>query len=218
VKAFVGLFRRRRKIEPRIIDPNPLSEMAEEIIRSLNIIPGLHVVDGCAAALEEISKQLPKLNNNVKKNPAIPDAYFERGRIFHHYGECMDYAIEDFTTAIELAEERKGEVAVEIMYVLRGQCYAYRSWGRSRTSPPRDGDFERAVADFNRAIELDPDLPAAYNARAFLHEKNGRIEEAIKDYQRALVLLEKWGGEEADINGIKQKLAEMNERVKDGDG
>ena len=45
---------------------------------------------------------------------------------------------------------------------------------------------EKALADFNRAIELDPSLAGGYVGRANALNTMGRYHEAIEDYNRAL--------------------------------
>jgi len=57
-------------------------------------------------------------------------------------------------------------------------------------------NFEDAIAQFSKAIELDPDFVNAYIARANAYENVGKFEEASEDYKRALVFKPK----EADIS------------------
>lgn len=48
-------------------------------------------------------------------------------------------------------------------------------------------NFEDAIAQFSKAIELDPDYINAYVARASAYENVGKFQEASEDYNRALV-------------------------------
>jgi tetratricopeptide (TPR) repeat protein len=51
------------------------------------------------------------------------------------------------------------------------------------------GDYQGALADYNKAIELDPKLAMGYNNRAFL--KNNRLKDyqgALADYNKAIEL------------------------------
>jgi tetratricopeptide (TPR) repeat protein len=48
--------------------------------------------------------------------------------------------------------------------------------------------FDRALADCTRAIELDAGLSAGYEGRALALESTGSIAAAEKDYRRALKL------------------------------
>ena len=53
------------------------------------------------------------------------------------------------------------------------------------------GNFEDAVDQFSKALELDPDFTNAYLARAEAFEKLGKLPEAFDDYNRAFVFLPK---------------------------
>jgi tetratricopeptide (TPR) repeat protein len=48
------------------------------------------------------------------------------------------------------------------------------------------GDTDTAIAEYRKAIELDPDLGRAYSGLAALHFNAGRRDQAIAEYQKAL--------------------------------
>ena len=50
------------------------------------------------------------------------------------------------------------------------------------------GKNEEALADFNKAISLDPNYGQAFANRGTLYRKSRRFEEALADYERALTL------------------------------
>ena len=52
----------------------------------------------------------------------------------------------------------------------------------------REQRLEDAIAAYSRAIELDPNLAAAYRKRGFSYYKLRKGEEAIKDYEKFLEL------------------------------
>lgn len=61
---------------------------------------------------------------------------------------------------------------------------AYRDRGGCKAEL---GDMASAAADLDRAIELAPRDPVAWNARGYdLHARNGKWKEAIADYDRAI--------------------------------
>lgn len=57
--------------------------------------------------------------------------------------------------------------------------------GRARNN---DESFQDAVGLLTRAIELDPNLASAYNARGFAHLKMARFDSAIQDFSEAIRL------------------------------
>ena len=53
------------------------------------------------------------------------------------------------------------------------------------------GDHDGAIADYNRAIELDPKQPRDYINRGFAKQAKGDVDSAIADYNRGLELAAK---------------------------
>jgi len=50
------------------------------------------------------------------------------------------------------------------------------------------GQYDKAVADYNKALQLKPDLAAAYNNRANYYAAKKQLEKALADYDRAIDL------------------------------
>ena len=50
------------------------------------------------------------------------------------------------------------------------------------------GGSEKIIADYTRAIELNPDDPNAYNNRGLAYSKSGDLKQAIADYTKAIEL------------------------------
>jgi tetratricopeptide (TPR) repeat protein len=50
------------------------------------------------------------------------------------------------------------------------------------------GDFDRAIADFDRVIELRPDTSKAFYNRAISYLRRGEFERAVKDFDRVVQL------------------------------
>jgi tetratricopeptide (TPR) repeat protein len=50
------------------------------------------------------------------------------------------------------------------------------------------GDFDRAIADYTRAIDLKPDYAVAYYNRGFSYRHKGDDDRAIADWSKALAL------------------------------
>ena len=52
----------------------------------------------------------------------------------------------------------------------------------------RNGSYELAIADYSRAIELDPDFAEAHYDRGFSFYELGQYEQAVADITRAIEL------------------------------
>ena len=50
------------------------------------------------------------------------------------------------------------------------------------------GDYDRAIEDYTKAIELDPNPADAYNNRGVAYGKKDESDCAIKDYTKAIEL------------------------------
>ncbi len=52
----------------------------------------------------------------------------------------------------------------------------------------QQGEYAQSILDYNKAIDLDPDNPVAYNHRGFAKGRLEQYEDALTDYDRALAL------------------------------
>ncbi|MBR0737762.1 tetratricopeptide repeat protein [Bradyrhizobium liaoningense] len=68
---------------------------------------------------------------------------------------------------------------------LRGSLIAFAYEGRGRIAL-RHGDFKRAIADFDAAIQLNPNRGSLYRDRAIARRQNGDLELAVADYDEAI--------------------------------
>jgi hypothetical protein len=65
---------------------------------------------------------------------------------------------------------------VPFAYLLRGRAFE------------KDGQFERAVADYAKAIDLNPSYTAAYNNLGMIYVKTGLYDQAIEVFSRSILL------------------------------
>ena len=94
--------------------------------------------------------------------------------IFHYLGTIYGRDKNDYKKAIEYFNKRIKYVADYSTYGNRGLTY----WEL--------GDFEKALDDFQKSIEINPQYMPSYYNRAGVFHALGDHEAAIKDYTRAL--------------------------------
>ena len=82
------------------------------------------------------------------------------------------------------------------------------------------GNFQEALANFNRAIEIDPNYAKAYNNRGAIQGKLGNHEEAIADFSRAIELDPEFaeayygrGVELVELGSHGEAIADFNQAI-----
>jgi tetratricopeptide (TPR) repeat protein len=122
---------------------------------------------------------LPAFNTYVVQG--MPDQYeylllFSVGQMAY-FSQQYEQAIDLFTEALAIdTGEGETDLGLDVVYFYRG--FAQRQMGSA----------EAALADYDRAIELNPEFAAAYLNRGAAHYHLGEIEEAVADYTRAVEL------------------------------
>jgi tetratricopeptide (TPR) repeat protein len=50
----------------------------------------------------------------------------------------------------------------------------------------KEGQYDQAILDYNKALEINPRYAEAYNNRGVIYRKKGQFDRALLDYNRAL--------------------------------
>ena len=79
------------------------------------------------------------------------------------------------------------------------------------------GDLDQAMADFDRAVELDPAYAEPYNSRGFIFAERGDIEQAIADYGKAIEVDRDYASAYANRGTASLKLGDVDRAVADLD-
>ena len=167
------------------------------------------------------------------QNPTSADDYSQRG-IARFEKNDLDGAIADFTKAIEL----KGQ-SLEFCYYFRGialyrlgrldEALADLSKAITLKQHPRfyddrgnllaqKSDFEGALADLNRAIEIEPKYAKAYGDRAIVRVMRGEEAAAESDFKRCFELDKTLESQfRAAASKIKQQAVLRTEHKKPSD-
>jgi tetratricopeptide (TPR) repeat protein len=149
---------------------------------------------------EEYNTALVDLNKAIEIQPGFSKAYYNRALAYLGLGQT-DNAIADFDKAIEFTPERsttyyrqptrgntfgsdfathlqntQSYANLPMAYALRGSVYL------------NELDYDQALDDFNKAIELQPDLALAYYYRGIAYTLTGDYDKAQADMNQALEL------------------------------
>ncbi len=135
--------------------------------------PYAHNALGAAySRLTLMNPAVMSFNMAISLKPDYAAAYYNRGLAYLSVGDNAHnrLAIEDFTWAIGQ------ESSDPVLYHLRGRAnFAIR-------------EYDDALADYNQAIELDPNDAAFYRDRAELHRRQGNQTAAAEDESRSAQL------------------------------
>ena len=71
-------------------------------------------------------------------------------------------------------QEKQSESRDATAYYNQGRAYGQK------------GQYDQAISDYNKAIEIDPKFATAYNNRGIAYRQKGQHDQAISDYNKAL--------------------------------
>lgn len=118
---------------------------------------------------QRYSQATSDFNAALQLDTANARAYRLRGSLLRQKGD-LETALADLNRAIDL-DGKDAEA-----YFERGQAY----WRQGKNS------WDKAVADYTRAIQLNPGHALASNNRGVIHEFRGEFELAFVDYNQAI--------------------------------
>lgn len=139
-------------------------------------------------------------NLAIKINPNKKDAYIYRGLAYEKLGE-LNKAIESYKEALNI--NPKGmftdlEEAYQCQKKLRNEIDEYTQYlkkdayasvyAKRGNTYLALGELDEAIADFNEAIDIDPDNAVYYYYRSLAYQKKGRLNEATIDLDMAFEL------------------------------
>ncbi len=96
--------------------------------------------------------------------------------ISRYSAKDWDGAIVRLTAALESVKVPPKALDPSAIYFYRGNAYYYK------------GEYDRAIADCNQALQLNPNLAEAYHNRGVAYGTKGEYDREIADYNQALQL------------------------------
>lgn len=158
--------------------------------------PGWNTDPGHSDSLDK----LEHYTQLISQDPSNSLAYSRRADAYHRLGDS-ERAIADYTRAFELDPTRPGALSNRAS-LYRGlkqykaalqdyktllNCFPGYNVHQNRSLLYFDmQDYESAMFDMDKAIELEPERPGPWTNRAMLHRKLNQPERARADYEKAL--------------------------------
>jgi tetratricopeptide (TPR) repeat protein len=123
---------------------------------------------------QEYKQAIEDYNQAIKINPNLAIAYCNIGSV-HNLQNNYQKAIDYFNKALQATGDwGNGELAL---------CYSKRGLAYFELKK-----YEQALADYNQAISLYPNLAAAYYGRGKFYHYFKKYEQALADYNQAFSL------------------------------
>ncbi|MFT7585956.1 MAG: tetratricopeptide (TPR) repeat protein [Cellvibrionaceae bacterium] len=110
--------------------------------------------------------------SDIDRRSNLVDAYYELGQALYNIGDYQR-SIDNFTEALTFAESDK-----DVARTLAERGFVYSEID----------EFAKAIADFEVAIELDPNMAIVYSYRSYVYVEQENYEAAIADADKAITL------------------------------
>ncbi len=138
-------------------------------------------MDNCNEGIEALDNgsydlAITYFTKAIRQDSNLATAYALRANAYHNLGN-YDAAIKDYTEAIRIVKPTLEELPKEQsagLYNDRGLSYFLNN------------DFNHAMADYKKAIEIKPKYAEAYNNQGFIFYEMGKYDRAIADYTKAI--------------------------------
>ncbi len=162
------------------------------------------------------------------RDPHSPEQFFLRAMMRYAEGE-VDDAIEDLSHAIELNSGFKrsvpsgqngprfnsipsDEVPGRIVVMDKFNAAAYYNRGRLHLEK---GELDKALADLDIAIKLNPQNAPAYDCRGTTLQEKGLLEPAIRDFNKAIELYPAFAGAYLNRGNAHFEKTELPDAIAD---
>lgn len=96
-------------------------------------------------------------------------------------------AIKQYTDVIRVREESDAAINMK-KWTVSGLTPLFALYGSRGTAYAHKGDYQSALTDYNKALEIEPDNVYSLDCRGRMYYMSDKYEEAIKDFSKALTL------------------------------
>jgi tetratricopeptide (TPR) repeat protein len=125
----------------------------------------------------EYARAVVDLTQAIKLAPGEDWSYLRRATA-HQKGREYDEAIKDYTVGLKVADKNKNTTPAYLAQFYRGRGDSYDAVG----------DVANALADYDRAIRLEPDNADGWNERCWARARQGQLRDALTDCNQAIQL------------------------------
>ncbi|MBN1583560.1 MAG: BMP family ABC transporter substrate-binding protein [Anaerolineae bacterium] len=191
-----------------------------DLNRAIDLDPGYteaYFVRGQAYEwpLEEYERSFQDMNKVIELDPTFAPAYLRRGQLYTWYKEDPAAALADFDKLIELEPDdsrgysERGYVYLDVLHEYDKAAADYTMAIEREPEPAslytsralaywRLGDLDRALADLDQALELEP-TAETYFYRGMARYDDEQYDAALQDFDKVLML--GWDQEGAAYHG-----------------
>ncbi len=150
------------------------------------IIPNLTIVHQEDAVSNFISPEMTILKDSLshtalatEKDIRLPALTDEPGRMISFVTGLKYYNQKHYPKSIEYFTYALPET--DTKYIDNSRIFFFRAKAEYYLK-----DYDKAISDYNKAIELNPNFDTAYNNRGFAYDEKGEYDKAISDYNKAI--------------------------------
>jgi tetratricopeptide (TPR) repeat protein len=169
---------------------------------------------------KEIEDAVAYYTKAIQLDPKNWSAYFRRADAYRNLQQ-YELAIGDYTRCIELDPSRPGPRSQRAMTYAEAKQYKaaihdlddlerlfpeYNVYQNRGIIYATMGEYDKALADDTKAVNMDPQRPGPWWNRACLYEKLGKFKEAISDYESTLKADPTYKIAQEKIDELKKKL------------
>jgi len=185
------------KIRLELLDEeNKMGQMLERLQRvSADYESKISGIESKIKALEVKSNELDKKTDNmneINRNFSIAYSALESGN--------NEEAIEYYTRIIQSEPDTQ-----TLKIVLNNRGNAYQNAGNAAL----------ALKDYQRVLEIEPDIPQVYNNRGIVYESLGDYDKALAEYTKAIELKSDYADAYYNRGNVFNSLNKYNEALAD---
>lgn len=150
------------------------------------VIPNLTIVNHEDVVSKVISPEMTILKDSLshaalatERDIRLPALTDEPGKLVSFVTGLKYYNQKNYEKSIEYFTYALPEKTTK--YIDNSGIFFFRAKARYYLK-----DYDKAIVDYNKAIEIKPNFDSAYNNRGFAYDEKGEYDKAIADYNKAI--------------------------------